>query len=176
MPQYRSAAACLLKAIFVLAFASVHPTAVAQNASWPAPADNPPQTEMHARYVDACNTCPVGARSCLGSSLWKLPGFAGQPTRSLDKRTQLIESNQRPGLMRFSPNWPAPFGSLHDHGWHGCGSSHRASTTQPRPRDALDRLAYFQLLPNVRCDNGHQGPGCDPYGYLGHSKTARPKY
>lgn len=119
-------------------------------------------------YSNPCGDCPNGPRGCK-TGLWNLPGYGGQPNRESSIRISLIDSNQRPGIMRFSSYWPAPMHSVRDHGMNGfCNRS----TCQPRPRDAIDSLAYFKLVPkNIRTDNGHSGPNCDPYGFLGQSRS-----
>lgn len=119
-------------------------------------------------YSNPASGCD-GPATCVGSKLWQLPAYGGQPTRNLSKTQRLIESNQRNSIVNFSSHWQAPFSVLHDRG--GCLPQHVHSTLRPRPRDLLNELAYFKLLPDVRNDRGSYGPNCDGYGYLGSSRS-----
>lgn len=120
-------------------------------------------------YTNPCPPCSTGPCHQHKKGLWNLAGFGGQPYRETSKRTKLIDRNHRPGIMRQSAFWPAPFSSWHQHGLKGCLNG---STCEPRLRDSLDHLATFKLVPfNVRKDNGYYGHDCDAYGYLGESNS-----
>ena len=122
-----------------------------------------------------CDSCNQGnCRNCEHNlPKVKLPGFKGQPYRSqplggcpCGKRSKWTNYN-------FHAHWHSPFSVILDHGVHGKEWRPSADTTQPRLRDCLDIFANVKLLPDVRCDNGYEGPHCDPYGHLGASRQGR---
>lgn len=100
-------------------------------------------------------------------------GWKGHPWR--DKELGGCRCGKKSPLTfyNFDCHWPAPFSVVLDHGCSGRARRATTDTTQPRLRDCLDCLADFRLLPPVRRDNGHTGPGCDPFGYVGRSRQGQ---
>ena len=93
------------------------------------------------------------------------PSAAGEPypvdsTRRVP--SHCFDLGLRPArLPNRSIHWSMP--RLGDSGF---------SSTCPRPRDVLDGLYDFRLVPYKRTDNGYVGPNRDCWGRLGQSRAA----
>jgi hypothetical protein len=71
----------------------------------------------------------------------------------------------------FSVYWPRPFSVKREQGHaHRCTCASCTDRCRTRINDRFDHLINFKLIDYHRTDNGHCGPGADPFGCLGESK------
>ncbi len=101
-------------------------------------------------------------------------GWRGNPWRDRDLGGCRCGKHTGKTYYNASHHWPSPWSVLIDHGRNGRRWGPCTDTTKPRLRDHLDVLANIRLLPNPRCDNGYEGPHCDPWGFVGASRRGVP--
>ncbi len=98
-----------------------------------------------------------------------LPGLRGRP--HIDSAMGGCSCGKRcPGNHpTASWNWSLPFSAIRE-AKHPNFSAWLDDPCRPRLTNGYDRLGDFRLINYQRSDNGHCGPGRDPYGCLGESK------
>ena len=111
------------------------------------------------RPVSRCN-CGVDHGQCR-------PGNQGQPYQDKEPGGYACGKNCPDKRPMFSVYWPRPFSAKRAE-----RHPHRCNCNQcmTRINDRFDHLINFKLIDYQRTDNGHCGPGADPYGCLGESK------
>ena len=116
-----------------------------------------------------CSVCrrPVGKCNCGVDHGQCGPGNHGQPYQDREPGGYACGKNCPSKRPMFSVYWPRPFSAKHAEGHpHRCNCDQCAT----RINDRFDHLIKFKLIDYQRTDNGHCGPGADPYGCLGESK------
>lgn len=95
------------------------------------------------------------------------PGNHGQPYQAKEPGGFACGKNCPNKRPMFSVYWPRPFSARREE-----GHPHRCNCDQctTRINDRFDHLINFKLIDYQRTDNGHCGPGADPFGCLGESK------
>jgi hypothetical protein len=71
----------------------------------------------------------------------------------------------------FSVYWPKPLSARRENREADCASCGHAKCRCRKINDLFDHLVNFKLVDYQRSDNGYCGPGADPYGCLGESRT-----
>ena len=117
--------------------------------------------EAHAQWPNDTATCPP-------PPVTRIPGLFGAPHQPTPIGGCRCNNPNGRFYSQLNPYWPRPMAVLPRINARDNYPTDPCVT--PRLRDRMDRLAKVKLLPNVRCDNGYVGPGCDPYGYLGESR------
>lgn len=77
-------------------------------------------------------------------------------------------SDKRP---EFSVYWPKPLSAKRANREGCCQGCGQASCRCRKVNDLFDHLVNFRLVDYQRKDNGFCGPGADPYGCLGESRS-----
>ena len=120
------------------------------------------------------NTCTQrGGCQCELCGRSARPGKYGRPYQPQEPGGYQCGKNCPNKRPQFSAYWPRPFSAkLDERHPERAADRYSGACQKPKLNDAFDRLANFRLIDYQRTDNGYCGPGSDPYGCLGESKTA----
>ncbi len=127
--------------------------------------------------IDPRKPCPVCTKrenhhGKQFKTLDRIYGFQGRPYREVEPGACLCgKKKQKFKHLNTNVYWPSLFAGLPEAFAPKRAANRAVNLNRFRPLDFYDRLGGFEVSSYQRRDNGYCGPGRDPYGCLGESRT-----
>ena len=117
------------------------------------------------------NPCTQTVNCGCGCCAAGKPGLYGKPYQLREPGGYACGKRCANKHPQYSAYWPRPLSAKLDERDPERAAARYSGGQTRKLVDVFDRLANFRLIDYQRTDNGHCGPGSDPYGCLGESKV-----
>ncbi len=120
-----------------------------------------------------CSICKraVGDGQCRYCSAHGGIGNQGRPWQDVEPGGRACGKHCGAKRPQFSVYWPRPMSATRANRGEGCPGCGHAQCRCRKVNDLFDQLVHFSLVNYRRTDNGYFGPGADPWGCPGESRS-----